>query len=172
MGCISDLLVLTRLKSFSNLAASQFCFSRSIKSTTTLLHYDFCKVAWLLHCKVALLLRCEVALQSCVIVALQGCIIVALQLARLLFVCFSHVPGDWSLPVFRTFRILPFRSMYTCISFPHDVIQHRGPTAAISIFPWMGISLNPTRHLKFCWLDLMCKFDLKIWHDFDVIKCR
>jgi hypothetical protein len=30
-----------------------------------------------------------------------------------------------------------------CIgSIPHDVIQHRKPTAAISIFPWRGISLK------------------------------
>jgi hypothetical protein len=35
--------------------------------------------------------------------------------------------------------------MYTCNvsnvirSIPHDVIQHQGPTAAISIFPWRGI---------------------------------
>jgi hypothetical protein len=44
-------------KSFSNLAASPFCFSRSNKSTTTL-QFLF--------------------LQGCVIVALQGCVIVAL----------------------------------------------------------------------------------------------
>jgi hypothetical protein len=54
-------------KSFSNIAASQFCYSRSNKSTTTL---QF----WLLRGCVI------VALQGCVIVALQGCVIVALLL--------------------------------------------------------------------------------------------
>jgi hypothetical protein len=52
-------------KSFSNLAASQFCFSRSNKSTTTL------QFRILQGCVI-------VALQGCVIVALQGCVIVAL----------------------------------------------------------------------------------------------
>jgi hypothetical protein len=31
-------------------------------------------------------------------------------------------------------------------SIPHDVIQHRGPTAAISIFPCRGISLKAVAH--------------------------
>jgi hypothetical protein len=78
-------------KSFSNIAASQFCYSRYNKSTTTL-QFWFLRgcvivvlqgcviVAWLLRCEVAWLLCCViVALQSCVIVALQGCMIVALQ---------------------------------------------------------------------------------------------
>jgi hypothetical protein len=34
-----------------------------------------------------------------------------------------------------------------CIgSIPHDVIQHRKPTAVISIFPWRGISLKAVTH--------------------------
>jgi hypothetical protein len=34
-----------------------------------------------------------------------------------------------------------------CIgSIPHDVIQHRWPTALISIFPWRGISLKAVTH--------------------------
>jgi hypothetical protein len=39
-----------------------------------------------------------------------------------------------------------------CIgSIPHDVIQHQGPTAAISIFPWRGISLK-------YWLPMLLHF--------------
>jgi hypothetical protein len=57
-------------KSFSNLAASQFCFSRSNKSTTL-------QFLFLQGCVI-------VALQGCVIVALQGCVIVALKVALLL----------------------------------------------------------------------------------------
>jgi hypothetical protein len=87
-------------KSFSNIAASQFCYSRSNKSTTTLQFWllrgcvivalQGCVIVALQGCViVALLLRCEVAwlscckvawlLQGCVIVTLQGCVIVALQ---------------------------------------------------------------------------------------------
>jgi hypothetical protein len=61
-------------KSFSNLAASQFCFSRSNKSTATL---QFC---FLQGCVIVALQGCIiVALQGCVIVVLQDCVIVALQ---------------------------------------------------------------------------------------------
>jgi hypothetical protein len=59
-------------KSFSNLAASQFCFSRSNKSTTTL------QFLFLQGCVIVALQGCViVALQDCVIFALQGCVIVA-----------------------------------------------------------------------------------------------
>jgi hypothetical protein len=86
-------------KSFSNLAASQFCYFRSNKSTTTLQFLQGC-VAWLRDCCVAKLRDCCVArlhdccvawlrdfcvarlrdccVQGCVIVALQGCEIVVL----------------------------------------------------------------------------------------------
>jgi hypothetical protein len=61
-------------KSFSNLAASQFCFSRSNKSTTTL------QFRFLQGCMIVALQGCViVALQGCIIVALQGCVIVVLQ---------------------------------------------------------------------------------------------
>jgi hypothetical protein len=65
-------------KSFSNLVASQFCFSRS--NNITILIF-----ARLRDCCIARLRDCTlqgciiVALQGCVIFALQGCIIVALQ---------------------------------------------------------------------------------------------
>jgi hypothetical protein len=61
-------------KSFSNLAASQFCFSRSNKLTTTL------QFRFLQGCVIVALQGCViVAMQGCVIVALQGCVIVALR---------------------------------------------------------------------------------------------
>jgi hypothetical protein len=77
-------------KSFSNLAASQFYYSRSNKSTTTLqfLFLQGCATVALQDCVIVALQGCVivalrgcviVALQSCVIVALQGCMIVALQ---------------------------------------------------------------------------------------------
>jgi hypothetical protein len=71
-------------KSFSNLAASQFCYSRSNKSTTTLQ-----LIVALLGCVIVALQGCIiVALQGCVIVLLQDCVIVALQcIARLLDCC-------------------------------------------------------------------------------------
>jgi hypothetical protein len=75
-------------KSFSNLAASQFCFSRSNKSTTTL---QFC---FLQGCVIVALQGCViVALQGCIIVALRGCVIVALQgcIARLHDCCAARL---------------------------------------------------------------------------------
>jgi hypothetical protein len=61
-------------KSFSNLAASQFCFSRSNKSTTTL------QFLFLQGCVIVALQGSVIdALQGCVIVALQGCVIVVFQ---------------------------------------------------------------------------------------------
>jgi hypothetical protein len=69
-------------KSFSNLAASQFYYSRSNKSTTTL-QFRFlqgCMIVALQGCVIVALQGCViVVLQSCVIVALQGCVSVALQ---------------------------------------------------------------------------------------------
>jgi hypothetical protein len=69
-------------KSFSNLTASQFCYSRSNKSTTTL-QFRFlqgCVIVALQGCVIVALQGCIiVALRGCMIVALQGCVIVALQ---------------------------------------------------------------------------------------------
>jgi hypothetical protein len=60
-------------KSFSNLAASQFCFSRS--NNITILFF-----ARLQGCVIVALQGCViVALQGCMIVALRGCMIVVLQ---------------------------------------------------------------------------------------------
>jgi hypothetical protein len=68
-------------KSFSKLAASQFCFSRSNKSTT--LQFCFLQgyvIVAFQGCVIVALQDCViVALRCCVIVALQGCVIVALQ---------------------------------------------------------------------------------------------
>jgi hypothetical protein len=71
-------------KSFSNLAASQFCFSRSNKSTKTL-QFRFlqgCVIVALQGCVIVASHGCIiVALRGFVIVLLQGCVIVALQVA-------------------------------------------------------------------------------------------
>jgi hypothetical protein len=69
-------------KSFSNLAVSQFYYSRSNKSTTTLQLWFLqgCMTVALQGCVIVALQGCMIfALQGCVIVALQGCVIVALQ---------------------------------------------------------------------------------------------
>jgi hypothetical protein len=69
-------------KSFSNLAASQFCFSRSNKSSTTLqfLFLQGCVIVALQGCVIVVLRTFViVALQGCVIVALQGCVIFVFQ---------------------------------------------------------------------------------------------
>jgi hypothetical protein len=80
--------------SFCNLAASQFCYSRSNKSTTTLQFRLLCckvawlfhrKVAWLLRCKVAWLLRWKVALLNCV-ASLRDCYV-----ARLRYCCVARL---------------------------------------------------------------------------------
>jgi hypothetical protein len=68
------------MKSFSNLAASQFCFSRSNESTTTLqfLFLQGCVIVALQGCVIVVLRGCViVALQGCMIVVLQDCVIVA-----------------------------------------------------------------------------------------------
>jgi hypothetical protein len=88
-------------KSFSNLAASQFCFSRSNKSTTPLQFLFLqgcvivalqdsvivalrdCCVARLRYCCVARLRDCCV--EGCVIVALQGELLLRYNVALLLF---------------------------------------------------------------------------------------
>jgi hypothetical protein len=72
-------------KSFSSLAASQFCFFRS---TTTTLQFWFlqgCVILALQCCVIVVLQGCVIlALQCCGIVVLQGCVIVALKVAWLL----------------------------------------------------------------------------------------
>jgi hypothetical protein len=58
-SCLPEQMNRTKNKTFSNLAASQFCY---FKSTTTLQFWFLCcKVAWLFRCKVAWLLRFKVA---------------------------------------------------------------------------------------------------------------
>jgi hypothetical protein len=69
-------------KSFSNLAASQFCYSRSNKSTTTLQFWFLCcKFAWLLrYCCVARLHDCCVArFRDCCVVRLRYCCVTRLR---------------------------------------------------------------------------------------------
>jgi hypothetical protein len=83
-------------KSFSNLAVSQFCFSRSNKSTTPLqfLFLQGCVIVALQGCVIVALQGCiNVALQGCVIAALQGCVIVALQVCVIIALqcCVSFV---------------------------------------------------------------------------------
>jgi hypothetical protein len=95
-------------KSFSNLAASQFCFSRSNKSTTTL-QFCFlqgcvivaiarlpdCCIARLRYCCVARLRDCCVArLRDCCFARLRDCCVVRLRdccVARLRNYCFARL---------------------------------------------------------------------------------
>jgi hypothetical protein len=66
-------------KSFSNIAASQFCFSRSNKSTTTLQLHG-CVIVVSQGCVIVVSQGCMIVVsQGCIIVALQGSVIVVLQ---------------------------------------------------------------------------------------------
>jgi hypothetical protein len=88
---LSNVLTNKTEKSFSNLAASQFFFSRSNKSTTTL-QFGFFQgcVARLRDCCVARLRDCSVArLRYCCVARLRDCCV-----ARLRYCCVARLRVD------------------------------------------------------------------------------